>query len=139
LSEEREFSVKLYEEQFYREDSAIVCARIIQMKESRVVAVIQFRKSKNLWDDLTWAPHYDEISFVLKTIYEAEDYNNFAKNFKEGENIPSFSVYRDMMRVRDMETHHGWVRIGKYEYHFAGKHDEIIVRRPCAQKPEHSR
>lgn len=130
MTGEKEFTVKMYEEEFYRVDSAVACAKIVQMKKDRVVAVIQFRKSKNFWSDLTWSPHYDEISFILKNIYEAEDYNNFARNFRKDEEIPSFGTYRDMVRIKDMETHYGWVRIGKYEFHYAGKHNEIILRRP---------
>jgi hypothetical protein len=131
--EKKEFIARVYEEQFYKTDSAIASARIIQMND-RAVATIQFKESKNLWNDLTWAPRYDEIAFILKIVYEAEDYNNFVKNLhQEGRDqreTPSLTAYKDMSRIAAMETHQGWLRIGEYEYHLAGSGDELILRRP---------
>ena len=49
MSREKEFTAKIYEEELYKLDSAVASAKIVQMKEDRVVAVIQFRYSKNFF------------------------------------------------------------------------------------------
>lgn len=49
MSREKEFTAKIYEEELYKLDSAVASAKIVQMKEDRVVAVIQFRYPKNFF------------------------------------------------------------------------------------------
>lgn len=128
-----ELKINIYEREFHRDDSAISCARIVQKKEDKVFAVIEFKNAKNFWNDLTWTPAYDELAFILSVIYEAEAYNRFVDGMKDSRGHGmSFGAYSDMMKLKDLRTDFGWVRVPEIpdrEFHFAGENNEIIMYR----------
>ena len=126
----KELRARIYEEPFHKKDSAISSSRIIQKEEDSLSAVIQFRDSKNFRNDLSWCPTYDEICFVMRTIYEAEDYNNYVKTIPKGERHSSFETYRDIERAGRTLSSEGWVRIGDNEYKLAGRE---VLRRPVKE------
>jgi hypothetical protein len=66
----------------------------------------------------------------MKTIYEAEDYNNYVKTLPEKDRHLSFGTYRDMMRALKTISSSGWRRVGDAEFKLAGEEgNEVVVWR----------
>ena len=60
---------------FYDEESAVKGIKLKTVDSGRKLMVVEFQYAKNFWKDLTWAPTYQEITFILSHIDLAERFN----------------------------------------------------------------
>jgi len=87
--------------EFYVKDSAVkgISFKVVNGKR---LMVVEFQYAKNFWKDLTWAPTYQEISFIFSHIDLAERYNFEIKEIEkpeEGE-LTASGLYSILHRER---------------------------------------
>lgn len=91
---------------FFKQDSAV---KGIGFKErdGRKVMVVEFQYAKNFWKDLTWAPTYEEVTFIFSHLDLVERYNVMEKEkIKETEDaMTSSRLYSIFHRERIQPVH----------------------------------
>jgi len=87
--------------EFYMKDSAVkgISFKVVN---GRRLMIVEFQYAKNFWKDLTWAPTYQEISFIFSHINLAERYNfeiRETEKLKEG-GLTASGLYPILHRER---------------------------------------